>query len=82
MASKGTAAIELPAVRQEPEPEPAPAVETDALDSTRIGSFAGWGAVRATFHQDVLAHLTYPALERDRVYMVDPTTGCITARIA
>jgi hypothetical protein len=70
MASKSTAV------------EQTPAVETDSLDETRIGSFAGWGAVAATFHGDLLAHLTYPALQQDRVYEVDPTTGLITRRLA
>ena len=58
------------------------AVETDALDETRLGTFAGWGATRATYRQDLLAHLTYPPMPGERIYEVDPQTGLIVRRLA
>lgn len=82
MAKTSTEAIELPAKGQEPDPEQAPVVETDHLDETRAGSFAGYGAVAATFRQDVMIHLTYPPSPGDRVYRVNPVDGTITERIA
>ncbi len=82
MASNPTAAIELPAKATQPEQAQAPAVTTDHLDETRQGSFAGYGAVAATFRQDVMIHLTYPPAPGDRVYQVDPVTGLIVGRIA
>jgi len=62
--------------------EQAPEVELDALDETRLGTFAGWGATRATYRQDLLAHLTYPPMPGERVYEVDPQTGLIVRRLA
>ncbi len=59
-----------------------PVVETDALDETRLGTFAGWGATRATYRQDLLAHLTYPPMPGERIYEVDPQTGLIVRRLA
>ncbi len=70
MASNDTAAIEQPAV------------ETDSLDETRTGSFAGWGATVAVFHGDLLSHLEYPPAPTERRYQVDPTTGLIVRRLA
>jgi hypothetical protein len=60
----------------------APAVETDALDESRVGSFAGWGAVVAVFQGDLLSHLEYPPAPTTRRYEVDPTSGLITRRLA
>ncbi len=82
MANNVTAAIELPAKGQEPDSESTPTVETDHLDETRQGSFAGYGAVAATFRQDVMIHLTYPPSPGDRVYRVNPVDGTIVGRIA
>ena len=80
MASNVTAAIELPAVGQDSQEQAPP--ETDHLDETRVGSFAGWGATVAVFQGDLLAHLEYPPGPNMRRYEVDPTTGLITRRIA
>jgi hypothetical protein len=71
MASKSTAEVEQ-----------TPAVETDALDETRVGSFAGWGATVAVFHGDLLSHLEYPPAPTTRRYEVDPGSGLITRRLA
>ncbi len=60
----------------------APAVETDSLDETRVGSFAGWGATVAVFTGDLLSHLEYPPAPTERRYQVDPVTGLIVGRIA
>jgi hypothetical protein len=60
----------------------APTVETDSLDETRIGSFTDRGATAAVFQGDLLAYLEYPPGPNTRRYQVDPTTGCITARLA
>lgn len=70
MASKSTAV------------EESPAVETDALDESRIGSFTDRGATAAVFQGDLLAYLEYPPAPTTRRYQVDPTTGLITRRIA
>ncbi len=64
------------------EQEQAPAVELDALDETRTGTFAGWGATVAVFTGDLLSHLEYPPAPTTRRYQVDPVTGLIVGRIA
>jgi hypothetical protein len=70
MVSKSTAAVETPAV------------ETDALDETRIGSFTDPGATAAVFHGDLLSYLEYPPAPTTRRYEVDPTSGLIVRRLA